>query len=71
MLLDSCLGAGWQGRFQCDTCQQLTERRWHRCGQRARPVAGLAWLDNDVVNGLATLAGMLAGWCAWSGFGRP
>ena len=71
MLLDSCLGAGWQGRFHCDACDQPTERPWHRCGHRARPVAGLAWLGNDLVNAMATLVGMLAGWCAWRWFGRP
>ncbi len=60
MLLDSLLGASFQGRFVCPQCQLTTERRTHRCGCRTRPVGGLEWLGNDGVNLLATAGAALA-----------
>lgn len=62
MWLDSALGAGLQARFHCDGCAADTERRVHRCGARARHTRGWAWLDNDAVNGVTTLAAAVAGW---------
>ncbi len=56
---DSLLGALVQQRRWCDACGAATERRVHRCGQPTRIVGGIAWLDNDAVNALATLAGAL------------
>jgi uncharacterized membrane protein len=44
----------------------VTEQAVHRrCGHRARLQKGAAWLDNDVVNGLATLCGSLLGAALW------
>ncbi|HTK43619.1 MAG TPA: DUF92 domain-containing protein [Gemmatimonadales bacterium] len=71
MVLDSALGASMQGRFRCPACAQPSERRVHRCGTPTTPVGGLAWLDNDGVNALATGAAALAGWCAWLWLARP
>jgi uncharacterized protein (TIGR00297 family) len=65
MLLDSALGASLQGRFRCATCGQPSEWRVHRCGTPTIPTGGLAWLDNDGVNALATGAAALAGWGVW------
>lgn len=65
MFLDSVLGALVQGRFHCDRCDGPTERRRHRCGAMSRQIGGWRWLDNDGVNGLATLAAALAGWACW------
>jgi uncharacterized protein (TIGR00297 family) len=65
MLLDSALGASLQGAFRCPACAQATERRVHRCGTQAIRTGGLAWLDNDGVNVLATGFAALAGWCTW------
>jgi uncharacterized membrane protein len=70
MLLDAALGAGVQGRFRCETCQQASERTVHRCGRPTRFLGGWAWMSNDGVNALATLAATAAGWAAgrgWSG----
>jgi uncharacterized membrane protein len=40
----------------------VTEQPTHApCGQATRLVRGVGWVDNDVVNGLATLAGSLTG----------
>ena len=58
-LFDSWLGATWQAMYYCPTCQKETERRIHSCGQLTQPLRGLAWMDNDVVNFLATLVGSL------------
>ena len=61
MLLDSLLGATVQGRFRCPACAVTTERRIHRCGTRATRVGGIAWISNDSVNAVATLAATIAG----------
>ncbi len=66
---DSVLGALWQGRFECRACGAASEWRLHRCGARTVVEGGLAWLDNDAVNLVATsLAGLLAAvaWRCWS-----
>jgi uncharacterized protein (TIGR00297 family) len=54
MLVDSGLGALLQGRFHCDRCAEPSEWRIHRCGHPTVLKGGVAWLDNDLVNFLAT-----------------
>jgi uncharacterized protein (TIGR00297 family) len=56
-IADSLLGATLQERRWCDTCALATERRVHDCGTATRLAGGQAWMDNDVVNLLATLMG--------------
>lgn len=56
-LCDSLLGATVQAMYYCPVCQTETERRIHRCGTPAQPLRGLAWMNNDVVNFLATACG--------------
>lgn len=58
-ICDSLLGATIQGMSFCPTCQCETERSVHACGTRTRPLRGLSWCNNDVVNFFATLAGSL------------
>jgi uncharacterized protein (TIGR00297 family) len=58
-LADSALGATWQAMYWCPGCETWTERQVHRCGTATELRRGLAWLDNDVVNALATLTGAL------------
>ncbi len=71
-LMDSVLGATIQGTYRCDTCEADGEQRIHTCGQAARLVCGLRWVDNDVVNlaatgvGAATAVGIGILWCAAS-----
>jgi uncharacterized protein (TIGR00297 family) len=65
MVTDSALGALVQGRFRCSTCDEPSEWRVHRCGQRTLREAGLAWVDNDVVNFLATASAAVAGLLLW------
>ncbi|NOT09725.1 MAG: DUF92 domain-containing protein [Gemmatimonadales bacterium] len=61
MLLDSWLGARWQGRFECPACGTATERRIHRCGALTRHSWGWRWLDNDGVNAISTAVAALVG----------
>ena len=59
-LVDSLLGAIVQEVRFCDGCAVETEERIHHCGAQSRPLRGVPWCDNDVVNGLATAAGATA-----------
>jgi uncharacterized protein (TIGR00297 family) len=61
-LVDSLLGATVQAHYWCPTCAAPVETPVHpRCGQPATLVRGWTWVNNDVVNALATAAGALAG----------
>ena len=64
-LVDSLLGATVQGSYHCPRCDKPTERRVHGCGTPTNLVQGVAWVNNDVVNALATLAGGLVGGAVW------
>lgn len=66
-LFDSLLGATVQQIYYCDVCQKDTERKVHKCGQVTRPWRGWSWLNNDLVNLLASVAGGLtAAGLAWA-----
>ncbi|MBI3790788.1 MAG: DUF92 domain-containing protein [Gemmatimonadetes bacterium] len=58
-LVDSLLGALVQSRRRCPACDALTERRIHDCGTATVRAGGWAWMTNDSVNFLATLAAAL------------
>jgi uncharacterized protein (TIGR00297 family) len=65
-LFDSLLGATLQGIYYCDHCGKETESTTHRCGRAARPLRGWGWLNNDVVNLMASLVGgLVAASLAW------
>jgi uncharacterized protein (TIGR00297 family) len=68
-LFDSLLGATVQGIYYCEHCAKETESPDHYCGQTARLLRGWAWLNNDVVNLVASLIGGLAAaslaWILW------
>ena len=59
-MADSLIGATLQERRWCDACARGTERRVHDCGAPTRLAGGLAVVDNDAVNLLATLVGATA-----------
>jgi uncharacterized membrane protein len=59
-LFDSLLGATVQAQFRCPVCGALTERRAHCDQTPTTPARGLPWMNNDLVNALATLVGALA-----------
>ena len=56
-LFDSLLGATVQQIYYCDTCQKDTERKVHKCGTTSRPLRGWSWLNNDLVNLIASVVG--------------
>lgn len=58
-LIDSLLGATVQAMYYCPNCQQETEKHVHSCGTSTTYLRGVRWMDNDVVNFLATLSGSI------------
>jgi uncharacterized protein (TIGR00297 family) len=60
-LADSLLGATVQASYRCPACDKVTESRVHRCGTATEIVKGLPWVNNDLVNLVATAVGALAG----------
>ncbi len=60
-VFDSLLGATIQQVNQCPTCRVSTERTIHDCGSRTVNLRGIPGVTNDVVNGLTTLFGAVAG----------
>src|SRR5260370_11906473 len=56
---DSLLGATVQAMYYCPTCHKEAKRRIPNCGTTAQPLRGLKWVNNDVVNFLATAFGGL------------
>lgn len=65
-LFDSLLGATVQGIYYCDHCGKETESSTHHCGRTARPLRGWGWLNNDLVNLIASLVGgLVAASLAW------
>ncbi len=67
-LFDSLLGATVQQIYYCDVCQKETERKIHKCGHETRPLRGWSWLNNDLVNLLASFVGGLMALAVWLAF---
>lgn len=57
MTIDSVLGATLQARRFCRDCGTETEQPVHQCGRSTQVIRGVRWVDNDLVNMLATLSG--------------
>ena len=65
-LVDSFLGATMQAIYYCDACGKETERHpTHRCGAPTRRLRGWVWLDNDLVNFIASVAGAAGAVILW------
>lgn len=64
-LIDSLLGATVQQIYYCDVCQKDTERKVHKCGHETRPLRGWSWLNNDLVNLIASAVGGLIAVGLW------
>ncbi len=56
-LFDSLLGAAVQGIYYSESRCQETEKAIEANGTRNRLIRGLHWIDNDLVNFLATFVG--------------
>jgi uncharacterized protein (TIGR00297 family) len=67
-LFDSLLGATVQAIYYCPACDKETERQIHNCGTETRLQRGLHWMNNDVVNFLATLVGGLVAMVVYASY---
>ncbi len=57
---DSLLGATVQAIYHCPHCNKETERHpIHSCGTSTVQIRGWGWLNNDLVNFLASLVGAM------------
>jgi uncharacterized protein (TIGR00297 family) len=57
-IFDSLLGARWQVMYRCPRCGTSTESHpIHHCGTLTHYERGWRWMDNDLVNFLATCIG--------------
>jgi uncharacterized protein (TIGR00297 family) len=57
-LFDSLLGATVQAIYYCPRCDKETERYpTHTCGTGTNQMRGWGWLNNDLVNFLASIVG--------------
>jgi len=65
MALDSILGAMAQGRFHCPACDQASEWRVHRCGNKTQLQGGLPWVNNDGVNLVTTSLAAVTALVLW------
>ncbi|MDZ7265806.1 MAG: DUF92 domain-containing protein [candidate division KSB1 bacterium] len=59
-LFDSLLGATIQAQRICPTCRRISEKKGECCGSERQPHSGWHWVDNDVVNGICAVSGVLA-----------
>ena len=64
-LFDSLLGATVQRIYYCDPCQKETERKIHKGHHETRPLRGWSWLDNDLVNLIASAVGGFMAFGIW------
>lgn len=59
-LVDSFLGATVQAMYYCPTDKKETEKHpLHTCGTRTMHIRGWKWLDNDWVNFVCALSGVV------------
>jgi uncharacterized protein (TIGR00297 family) len=56
--VDSVIGATVQRKGICKVCQKQTEELTH-CGERTKMTGGIAFVENNFVNVIATLAGAI------------
>jgi uncharacterized protein (TIGR00297 family) len=65
-MFDSVLGATVQAIFECGACSKETERHpYHTCGTETTLIRGWYWLNNDLVNFLASLSGAMIATGTW------
>ena len=57
-LVDSLIGGSIQANFQCAECNNITEKRKH-CNLPSMHLSGLYMVDNDMVNFLNTISGII------------
>ncbi|MFW9952737.1 MAG: DUF92 domain-containing protein, partial [Candidatus Thorarchaeota archaeon] len=57
---DSFIGATIQGIFKCKICENITENKKH-CGNQTIQIRGSRFIDNNMVNLMATTVGAVIG----------
>lgn len=57
-LIDSLLGAFLQAQYICPICNKSTERKTH-CNFDTNRVSGISWLNNEWVNFLSSISGII------------
>lgn len=69
-MVDSFIGATGQLMYQCPTCGQKTEQKFHHvCNDiPTNVVSGIAWLNNDAVNFISSATGAVFALIIWLGF---
>jgi len=68
-IFDSLLGATIQAIYYCPECKKETERYpHHSCGAVTHKIRGLNWLNNDLVNFMASLMGAFIAFGIWFHF---
>lgn len=56
--IDSLLGAFLQAQYLCPICNKSTEKKTH-CNFDTKRVSGISWLNNDWVNFLSSICGII------------
>lgn len=69
-LADSVLGASAQAQYRCSECGRVVETRMH-CGATGARVRGLPFVGNDLVNFVAALLSVPAGWYLLNAYAWP
>ena len=67
---DSILGSSVQAQYRCTVCEAQTERIIH-CGKPTKHVSGWKWINNDIVNFIACLLGVLFCWFLFHFYAYP
>lgn len=57
-LLDSLLGSTTQLKYSCLRCNKIVESKIH-CGIESKYIKGLRWMNNDTVNFISSVSGIL------------
>jgi uncharacterized protein (TIGR00297 family) len=63
---DSFFGATIQRSYHCPKCRKETERKVHSCGTKCSKTRGFEFVNNDIVNLLASIAGSVIGLLIYS-----
>ncbi len=58
-LCDSVLGATIQAQQRCSVCAKVSEKKGACCGVEREPHSGWRWVDNDLVNVMCGVCGVL------------
>lgn len=58
-LFDSLLGATVQAQQRCAVCNKVSEKKGECCGMTRQPHSGWHWVDNDIVNAVCGVCGVL------------